>query len=166
MTTATAAPRLVDVLFPGGGETGALVHSIDWQHTPLGPVERWAPSLRTTVSVVLGATTPVFVFWGPHHVQLYNDAYRPILGSDKHPTAMGAPGRSTWGDVWDVVGPQIERTYNGDTWALSDGQRFLERNGVLEEAFFNSSYTPVRDERGEVAGLYNTCGESTAHVLG
>lgn len=35
----------------GGGEMGKLIRSMDWSKTPLGPVESWPQSLRTTVSL-------------------------------------------------------------------------------------------------------------------
>ena len=33
----------------GGGETGALIRSIDWTATPLGPMVDWPSSRRTLV---------------------------------------------------------------------------------------------------------------------
>jgi len=33
----------------GGGEMGKLIGSMDWAKTPLGPIETWPQSLRTTV---------------------------------------------------------------------------------------------------------------------
>ena len=38
-------------------------------------------SLRTTVGIVLGSRNPMFLFWGPELIQIYNDAYRPSLGT-------------------------------------------------------------------------------------
>lgn len=77
-------------LFAGGGEMGALMCSLDWSKTRLGPVERWPRSLRTMLGVVLGSRFPMLLWWGPDLLHLYNDAYRPIL-RDKHPASLGAP---------------------------------------------------------------------------
>ena len=37
----------------GGGEMGKLIRSMDWSRNPLGPIESWPQSLRTTVSLCL-----------------------------------------------------------------------------------------------------------------
>ena len=73
----------------GGGEMGALMRSLDWSATPIGPVEDWPQSLRTSVSICLSSRFPILIWWGPDLVMLYNDAYRPMLGATKHPRAMG-----------------------------------------------------------------------------
>ena len=72
----------------GGGEAGALARSVDWATTAIGPVEGWSQALRSTASLVLNNHSGMLLWWGPEFVQIYNDAYRPVLG-DKHPRAMG-----------------------------------------------------------------------------
>jgi hypothetical protein len=84
--------RIAARLFGGGGQIGELMRSIDWAKTPAGPVEFWPQSLKTALSILLKQRTAVFIFWGPDHVQFYNDTYRPILGTKKHPAAMGQRG--------------------------------------------------------------------------
>src|SRR5882757_2357353 len=73
----------------GGGEMGKLIRSMDWSKTPLGPMDSWPQSLRTTVSLCLSSNFPIALAWGPGHVQIYNDGYWPICG-EKHPHSMGA----------------------------------------------------------------------------
>src|SRR5436853_7598851 len=73
----------------GGGEMGKLIRSIDWSKTPLGPIESWPQSLRTTVSLCLSSNFPIALAWGPQHVQIYNDGYWPICG-EKHPWLHGS----------------------------------------------------------------------------
>src|SRR5437660_9640516 len=95
-------------MLTGGGEMGALMRSLDWSQTPLGPVENWPQSLRTAVSICLASHFPMLIWWGPELVKLYNDAYRPMLGATKHPMAMGQPGRECWPEIWDIIGPMLE----------------------------------------------------------
>src|SRR2546427_1391754 len=102
----TSRGLAADPLF--AGETGALMRAIDWSATPLGPVERWPLSLRNALSVCLDSPLPMMIWWGPELVTLYNDAYRPMLGSRKHPQALGRPGRECWLDIWNVIGPMFE----------------------------------------------------------
>ena len=41
----------------------------------------------------------MLLWWGPDYIQIYNDAYAPILGA-KHPQqAMGKPFRECWHEV-------------------------------------------------------------------
>jgi signal transduction histidine kinase len=154
-------------VFAGGGEMGALMRALDWSQTPLGPVEDWPQSLRTTVSILLNSRHPMFIFWGPQLAKLYNDGYRPILGATKHPGALGQPGPDVWPEIWDTIGPMVEyvRTSGQATWS-DDLLLFMHRNGYLEEVYFTFSYSPVRDETGGVAGMFCACIETTERVLG
>src|SRR4051812_18945629 len=79
------------ILFAGESEMARLMRGHNWAATPLGPVERWPHSLRTAVSIVLGSRYPMFIWWGPDLVCLYNDAYAPIFGKKEH-DALGRPG--------------------------------------------------------------------------
>ena len=79
----------------GGGEMGALMRSLDFTKTGLGPVAGWPRSLKTMVAVMLANRFPMLIWWGPELLQLYNDAYRPVLGT-KHPASMGAPAAQVW----------------------------------------------------------------------
>lgn len=49
----------------GGGEMGTLIRAFDWSVTPLGPIESWPGSLRTTVSICLNSDLPARVFVKP-----------------------------------------------------------------------------------------------------
>ncbi|MBK8696788.1 MAG: PAS domain-containing protein [Deltaproteobacteria bacterium] len=149
----------------GGGEAGALMRSIDWSSTPLGPVELWPPSLRTIVAVMLSSRFAMRVLWGPEFIVLYNDAYRPILGKTKHPAAMGSPAASIFAEVWELVGPVFQRVRRGDAVAFDDALLPLDRNGYLEDCYFTVSYSPIRDEYGSVGGVLGVVHETTDRVL-
>src|SRR5437870_4941310 len=97
-----------DEVLAGGGEMGALMRSLDWSATPVGPVESWPQSLRTALSILLSSRHPMFIWWGPELVQFYNDGYRPSLGVHKHPQALGQPGKVCWEEIWSLIGPQID----------------------------------------------------------
>lgn len=46
--------------FVGGpGEMAGLVRAKDWSATPLGPIEHWPQSLRTTVGLCLASNFPI-----------------------------------------------------------------------------------------------------------
>lgn len=153
-------------LFSGGGEMGALMRSIDWATTPLGPIESWPQSLKTALSVLLKQRTAVFLFWGPQHVQLYNDAYRPILGSKKHPAAMGQRGAECWPEIWDIIEPLLEAVHRGESTAVEDGLLVIDRDGYLEEGYYTYTYSPILEESGAVGGVFCIVYDTTARVIG
>ncbi len=72
----------------GPSEMAARVLAFDWSATPLGPAETWPESLRTAVGICLSSQLPMFVWWGPELINIYNDAYAPVLGK-RHPDALG-----------------------------------------------------------------------------
>jgi hypothetical protein len=56
------APARVDWL-TGGGEMGKLIREMDWSRTPLGPIESWPQSLRSSVSMLLPSKAQIILFW-------------------------------------------------------------------------------------------------------
>jgi signal transduction histidine kinase len=155
-----------DPIFAGSGEMRARCRAYDWSSTPLGPVSGWSQSLRTAVGIVLGSLNPMFLWWGPELVQIYNDAYRPSLGQgDRHPGALGALGREFWTDIWDAIGPQIEQvmTTGKPTWHV-DQYLPIERNGRLEDVWWTYGYSPILDDDGSIGGTLVVCQETTLRV--
>src|SRR5258708_33042414 len=125
----------------GGGEMGKVVRSMDWTKTPLGPLESWPPSLRTTVGLCLASNFPISLAWGPKHVQIYNDGYWPICGG-KHPDSMGQDFSECWASAWPAIGESFERALAGQTSFLENQRMFLDRNGYLGETSFPFSFRP------------------------
>jgi hypothetical protein len=62
---------------------------------------------------MLNTRHPMFVFWGPTLACFYNDAYRASIGPERHPGALGRPGREVWAEIWDIIGPQIDLVMSG-----------------------------------------------------
>ena len=149
----------------GGGEAGELMRALDWSRTAVGRVEDWPQSLRTVISIVLESKFPMYVAWGDDYTQFYNDGYRPILGSTKHPAAMGGRACDTFAESWHIIGPMFDGVMAGDAVGSEDWMLPLDRHGYLEECFFTFSYSPIRAEDGLVGGVHVTVTETTARVL-
>jgi hypothetical protein len=136
-----------------GSEMGKLIRTMDWSKTPLGVLDSWPQSLRTTVSLCLGSTFPIALAWGPQRTQIYNDGYRPICAA-KHPQSMGQDFKECWLTAWPVISDAFEQAAAGRAAFLVNQRMFLDRSGFLEETFFTFSFSPIRDETGRVAGSF------------
>ncbi|WP_164011190.1 ATP-binding protein [Pyxidicoccus trucidator] len=160
------AQRPATTWLPGESELASLTRALDWSKTPVGPMEAWPHSLRGVLSTLLTCRQPMFLWWGQEMVQFYNDAYRPSLGVDRHPSALGARGREFWTDIWDVIGPLIHRVQGGESVWFEDQRIPIQRGGGFQEVFWTFSYSPVRDDDGGVGGVLVVCTETTQKVLG
>ncbi len=148
----------------GSGEMAELIRSMDWSSTPLGPVDSWPQSLRTTVSLCLASSFPINIIWGPANTQIYNDGYRAVYGS-RHPAALGMDYTECWDSAWPGVGEAFERARMGGTSFLENERMFLFRNGYLEETFFTFSMSPILDASGAIGGVFHPVTETTASTL-
>jgi len=149
-------------------EMAELIRTKDWAQTPLGPMSSWSPSLRMMVPFLLANRFPLLLWWGPEFCQIYNDAYRPILGT-KHPHFLGRPVRECWSEIWHVLRPLIETPFRGgpSTW-MEDIQLEINRYGFMEETHFTIAYSPVPDETvpSGIGGVLATVHEISEKVVG
>ncbi|HEX7277018.1 MAG TPA: chemotaxis protein CheB, partial [Acidimicrobiales bacterium] len=115
-------------VFVGGSEAAAILCTVDWSSTPLGPVGTWPASLAAAVRTMLDNPLPVIVHWGPELVVLPNDAARDLLGTD-FARVVGQPLADAWPanvdahlDVLETGRPRVVE----DAPFLVDGrERFL-----------------------------------------
>ena len=153
-------------IFVGGSAMAERMRLFDWSRTPLGPVETWPQSLKTTVSTCLDSRFAIVVWWGPELVTFYNDGYSKIIG-DKHPHALGLRARDLWPEIWHIIGPMLEGVMQRGEATWSENLLLeLERNGYPEECYFTFSYSPIRDESGGVGGVFTPVQETTSQVIG
>ncbi len=145
----------------GGGEMGTLIRAKDWSKTPLGDPETWPQSLRTIVSVLLDNPFGMYIAWGREYTQIYNDGYRPILGTTKHPQALGISTRETFAEIWHIIDTMFEGVMNGVPVGFPDFMLPLNRNGYVETCYFDFAYSPIRRGKGEVGGVLVTVIETT-----
>ncbi|MBB3752360.1 PAS domain S-box-containing protein [Mycolicibacterium sp. BK634] len=146
---------------------GRDLSQVDWAATPLGVSSEWPQSLRTAVSIMLSSRFAMWMAWGADLTFFCNDAYRRDTLGRKYPWALGRPAREVWAEIWDDIGPRIDRVLAAaeSTWdeALL---LFLERSGYPEETYHTFSYSPLRDEAGQVVGMLCVVSEDTDRVIG
>lgn len=139
------------------------IQRFDWNGTPLGPQSAWPATLRLMVGIALKTRFPMLVFWGRDLVQIYNDAFVPILGA-RHPGALGQFARDCWPEIWDTIGPLLHEAFeNGEPAWGEDLPFVLERNGYPEQTYFTFSYSRIGDDDDE-GGVLCTCVETTKSV--
>ena len=156
----------VEQLFAGGGETGAIMRSLDWSRHPLGAVEQWPQSLKTTVRIMLTSRQPMFVWWGEQLINLYNDAYKSIVGG-KHPKALGQPASEVWHEIWDQVGPRAESAMLKNEGTYDEALLLImERNGYPEETYYTFSYSLVPNDQGGTGGIICANTDDTQRIIG
>jgi serine phosphatase RsbU (regulator of sigma subunit) len=156
---------LDDVLLRAAGSLRRSYEDVDWAATPLGAVATWSPALVNAVDFVLHTRFPVTLFWGPEFVMVYNPAYVPLI-ADKHPAALGRRAREVFPEAWDTIGPMMQGVLAGDgaTW-VEDAHVPLQRDGILEEAYFTFSYSPIRSADGTIEGVMDIAAETTRTVV-
>lgn len=149
----------------GGGEMGARLRTHDWSDSPLGPPAQWPQSLRSALSICLNSSFPTAIYWGPDLLLLYNDAWAPIP-AERHPWALGRPAQEVWQDIWPVVGPQFDQVMvTGEGFSVFDQMLPMVREGVVRETYWNYSFTAIRGEGGDIAGIFNQGHETTQRIF-
>jgi|GEM_PF-2191283 len=141
-----------------------LIRATDWAQTSIGPMAAWPQILRDTIGLCLASALPINIVWGPARAQIYNDAYCALCG-DAHPRALGEDYAVTWAGAWPAFRAPFERALAGETSLLENQRLFPTRNGRPEEMFLTVSISPIRDERGKIAGLFHPVTDTTATML-
>jgi PAS domain S-box-containing protein len=145
----------------------ARVQEFDWAATQLGPMQRWSPSLKWSVELVLASGFLMSVRWGPDLIMIYNDAYGALLG-DRHPGALGQPLREIWPEIYGELGALNQAILRGerDSFFAEDHPWRIHRYGIPEDARFTISYSPIPDVSASngIGGVLATVFETTERV--
>lgn len=154
-------------VFSTDPEIGSDLARVNWASTPLGPPEEWPQSLQTAVSILLSSRFAMWMAWGPDLTFFCNAAYRRDTLASKYPWALGRPASDVWSEIWVDIAPRIERVLStGEaTWDAAL-LLFVERSGYPEESYHTFSYSPLRDDDGQVVGMLCVVSEETDRVIG
>ena len=143
-----------------GSEAANLIARLDWSATPLGESGHWPQSLRTAVDIVIHSPMPMLLLWGAELTQIYNDGFA-LLAGNKHPSAFGHPAHLTWPELMDFTDPIYRAVLNGQVRTFSEQRFSLQRtNGSEYDLWLDLTYSPIRNERGDVAGILVTAIET------
>lgn len=136
-----------------GGEIGALIRQFDWSRTPLGPIETWPQSLRTTTALALSSPLPVMMLWGRDGTLIYNDGYAAFAGK-RHPALLGAKVLEGWPEAAELNARVLDTVLAGGTLSLREQRLALNRHGVPEDCWLDLDYMPILGEDGSPAGVF------------
>ena len=157
------ATRTLEVETTMDFSTHHLFQDLHWDTFPLGNPDEWPAAFRIALSLILQSPEAMYLAWGPERLFFFNDAYAPLLG-DKLDGAMGAPMREVWADVWDDVRHAIDATFAGGSERFEDLPLSMDRDGEMRDTFWTFSFSPLRDEHGEIVALFCVTSEQTKRI--
>lgn len=149
----------------GNSEAVKLIQVHNWDHTIVGPIEKWPQSLRTALSIILESAFPMLLFWGKDLITFYNDAYATILETDNRHPAIGKKAPDIWPEGWEKVRPLLEKVlYNGEIVHFEDLLIPVYRNGQLQDVYWTFRYSPFYGDSEKIVGIIVSCAETTEKV--
>ncbi|KAH0340028.1 histidine kinase, partial [Aureobasidium melanogenum] len=144
-----------------------FIKTYPFEKTYLGPMSRWPDELRRLAVQIMFSPFPRMVYWGEDQAILYNQAASTLLGS-KHPSfALG----NRFVDVW---GPEIHEKHmkmirasldRGTVAQAKEMEAILERNGFIEETYWDVVLQPCSGPDGNMVAVLNTYQECTSSVF-
>jgi|GEM_PF-1549463 len=142
------------------------IRKMDWSKNPLGPIYTWPNSLKLYISQILFHQFPMLILWGKEYIQLHNDAFLFSQGSD--PDLVPALGKSSpeyYDKTWHLVQPMLDAVlYEGKTF-FNEDQGFPDpRRPGIKIAYYTYSYSPLRDDHGNIGGIMVTSIETTGKI--
>jgi signal transduction histidine kinase len=163
-----SGPKLMDWTrfdVPGISPHIQYIKDFDWSSTPIGPMDKWPGRLSSMVLSICTNPDPRVVVWGEKLTMIYNDACALLLG-ERHPYAMGKSCSEVQAEMW----PQMSKLFQP---ALLEGKAikstkelsFQERNGVLEETYWNFIIFPIIGSGGYPLGAIHSLIELSWHVI-
>ena len=144
---------------PSPDDAQVLIARTDWSRTPLGAAGTWPQSLRTAVDIVIHSPMPMLLLWGPQLTQIYNNGFAMLAGS-KHPHAFGQPAHLIWPELQDFTDPIYRAVLQGQVRTYSERRFTLQREGKESDFWLDLTYSPIRDENAQVAGILVTAIET------
>ncbi|MGB3187954.1 MAG: PAS domain S-box protein [Limnoraphis sp.] len=134
-----------------------IMRSQDWQQTPLGAVDQWSVQLKTILNLILNACHPMFIVWGDQQLFLYNDACRLIFTNIQPTLTLGQPLKSCYPNLDQIIASDIQHILTTGEAICRENQDFNQQSFIEQKhGYFKTSYSPILDQIGQVAGVLGT----------
>jgi PAS domain-containing protein len=101
------------------------------------------------------------VAYGRQAILLYNDAFRQIIDAH-HPQAFGRSALEIFAEHRPRFEKRLEHVFAGGTITLTNQPFPIFSEGELRKGWCSLTYGPLRNEQGEVSGVFATIFETTA----
>ncbi|KAF0512849.1 protein-histidine kinase [Gigaspora margarita] len=113
----------------------------------------WDPALINAVSLCLKSAFPTCIYVIPGWIELYNKA-------------LGKPFNEVWPEIYDIITSQFENVrISKKGFFKKDAYFELQRDGYIEEAYFNYTFSPILKSDGSVCAIFSLAQETTHKVL-
>ncbi|WP_433200528.1 chemotaxis protein CheB [Dactylosporangium sp. CS-047395] len=137
---------------------------LNWNRTPLGPVSRWSPTLRSVTRLMMATPEPSYVLWGRDYLWLNNDGAIPMVPG-REAEMIGRPLRELIPEVIDAVVPALDVVMTGVSTRHPAAHYIYVRSGRMQHLWVNQTDIPIWEPDGTVGGVFRTLTECTAEVL-
>jgi PAS domain S-box-containing protein len=142
----------------GSGDMANLVRRHAWEQTPLGPIRDWPSELVVAANLMLSSKLMACVIWGPKRILLYNDLYRPLIGTK--PASLGEPFLDVWAEIRDQASAIISQPLEtGEANIFEKVPFHILINGELVERVCTLTNNPIWAETPDgprILGLYQS----------
>ena len=138
--------------FCASSAMAARIRAHDWAATPFRALEEWPHTLRLMLNVCQSSPLPSAIYWGAELRMLFNDAWVALHG---HEHELGCPAPFVWAKTWAETAPHLRRLMEYGAEETSFERRHtVPHDGGTRETLWHYSVTPILDESGSVAGLF------------
>jgi hypothetical protein len=87
------------------------------------------------------------------------------MGPERHPSALGQRGRECWGEIWHIIGPQIDQVMSGGGATWHENQLVpVTRHGALQQVYWTYGFSPI-DEDDDIGGVLVVCRDVTTDYI-
>ena len=135
----------------------------DWSCTSLGPADRWPQSLQIAACLCLESPSLLSVFWGDEFGFIYSDAWKAFI-EEPSSSAQGLPAAGIFGECWSELADAC-RQVRESAQAVSISRQQLISPACPQGCYLNHSLTPLRNESGEVQGVFAVTTKSADQTM-
>ncbi|CAI2162840.1 17491_t:CDS:10 [Funneliformis geosporum] len=122
-----------------------MVSAYDWASTPLGPMETWDSTLKSTVTDIKNETSSRLV---------------------RNVPSMGKPFKEVWPETYHTIEPIFNEVLATRKGRFENDMLFItSRDGYIEESYASFTLSPIFKEDGSMGGILNASQETTQRVL-
>ncbi|WP_246572453.1 chemotaxis protein CheB [Kineosporia corallincola] len=150
--------------FGEAGEIARLAREIDWLTTTLGPVRFWPDAQRMAVRQAMDAPHGITLFLGPDHIIIQNDVGLVSMGGVQA-QKLGLSFAQAYPEALAYMQPVLATVMAGGRVYHEATLVPFDKQGRIEHAWFDMSYTPIRTVDGSILGVQQTFLDRTEEVL-